>query len=163
MPANRPSYLTNANRGASRNGMTTAMVAVIGDPCALGARTGKSPLHLASPPAGRNRHPPAGWCVPERVDEHAGEHLVQAAVAQGPPGEAGRAVSTDAATAKLSPVRLELDMQPAGGLPAVRGEGNDLLVVPGVRFFDDLPVADVEADVPGVAVADLGEDEVTGG
>ena len=30
MPANRPSYLTNANRGASRNGMTTAVVAVMG-------------------------------------------------------------------------------------------------------------------------------------
>ena len=54
-------------------------------------------------------------------------------------------------------------MQPAGGLPAVRGEGDEFLVVSGVRFFDDLPAADVEADVSGVAVADLGEDEVTRG
>ena len=53
-------------------------------------------------------------------------------------------------------------MEPAGGLTALCGEGDDLLVVPGVRFFDDPPAADGEADVPGVAVADLGEDEVTG-
>ena len=55
-----------------------------------------------------------------------------------------------------------LELQSTGGLPVVRDEGNDLFVVPGVRLLDDLPAADVEADVPGVAVADLGEDEVTG-
>ena len=60
-----------------------------------------------------------------------------------------------------APVGLEV--QTAGGLPAVRGEGHDLLVVPGVRLLDDLAVADVEADVSGVAVADLGEHEIIGG
>ena len=56
-----------------------------------------------------------------------------------------------------------LELQLTGGLPAVRGEGDDLLVVPGVRLFDDLPAAEVEADMLGVAGADLGEDEVTRG
>src|SRR5664279_323777 len=58
-----------------------------------------------------------------------------------------------------APVGLEV--QAAGGLPAVRSEGHDLLVVPGVRLFDDLPVADVHPDVSGVAVADLGEHAVS--